>query len=142
MQRTCALIKPDLVAKKLTGKVISMIEENGFEIVGMQKFVMSRELAEEFYEIHEDKPFYNDIVEFMSSGPIIAMVLEKEDAVNAWRNLMGATNPSNAAAGTVRALYGKSIQENGTHGSDSQENAENEIYLIFEEESYECNEEE
>lgn len=108
-----------------------MIEESGFNIAEMKKLTMSKELAESFYAVHADKPFFNDVVQFMTSGPIIAMVLEKDGAVAAWRDLMGATNPEQAQAGTIRALYGSNIQENGTHGSDSAENAGKEISLMF-----------
>ncbi len=130
-EQTCALIKPDLTAKKLVGKVISMIEQSDFEIVQMKKMTMTKKLAEKFYAVHAQKPFFNDVVAFMTSGPIIAMVLKKQDAVNAWRDLMGATNPEKAATGTIRSLFGTSVMENGTHGSDSRENAEKEIELLF-----------
>lgn len=134
-EKTCALIKPDLTAKKLVGKIISMIEQSNFEIEKMKKITMTKSMAEAFYAVHSEKPFFREVVDFMTSGPIIAMVLEKENAVNAWRDLMGATNPEKAAAGTIRALFGTSVMENGTHGSDSRENAGKEIALLFSEES-------
>lgn len=130
-EKTCALIKPDVTGKNVTGKVISMIEEAGFNIVQMKKMTMSQELAEQFYAVHAERPFFNDLVTFMTSGPIIAMCLEKDGAIGAWRDLMGETNPENAAQGTIRALYGSNIQENGTHGSDSAENAQTELGIIF-----------
>ena len=108
-----------------------MIEEAGFNIAQLKKLTMTKELAESFYAVHADKPFFNDVVQFMTSGPIIAMVLEKESSIAAWRDLMGATNPEQAESGTIRALFGSNIQENGTHGSDSAENAEKEISLVF-----------
>lgn len=129
--KTCALIKPDLVGKNCIGKVIAIIEENGFNIVKMQKLTMDQALAEDFYAVHADKPFFPEVVKFMTSGPIIAMELRKENAIKAWRDLMGATDPQKAAPGTIRALFGESIERNGTHGSDSSENAEREIDLIF-----------
>ncbi len=131
MERTCALIKPDILSRKLVGKVISMIEENGFEIVEMKKLVFTRELVEKFYAVHADKPFFKGMVDAMSDKPIVALVLEKEDAIKAWRDLMGATNPANAKPGTIRATFGIDIEKNSTHGSDSVENARKEISLMF-----------
>lgn len=125
------MIKPDAVEAKNSGKIIDLIEQNGFNIVRMEKIILSPEIAEEFYAVHKERPFYGELVEFVTSGPVIAMALEKENAVQAWRDLMGATNPAQAAEGTVRKLYATSIGKNAAHGSDSVENAETELDLFF-----------
>lgn len=137
MQTTFAMIKPDAVEAKNAGKIIDLIEQNGFNIVRMEKIILSPEIAEEFYAVHKERPFYGELVEFVTSGPVIAMALEKENAVQAWRDLMGATNPAQAAEGTVRKLYATSIGKNAAHGSDSVENAEAELDLFFPVESCE-----
>lgn len=131
IQTTFAMIKPDAVEAKNSGKIIDLIEQNGFNIVRMEKIILSPEIAEEFYAVHKERPFYGELVEFVTSGPVIAMALEKENAVQAWRDLMGATNPAQAAEGTVRKLYATSIGKNAAHGSDSVENAETELDLFF-----------
>jgi len=131
MERTYAMIKPDAVKACYTGEIISRIESEGFMIVAMKKMRMSKELAELFYEVHRQKPFFEELVESIISGPVVAMVLERDEAIAAWRELMGATNPAEAAEGTIRKLYGSSITDNATHGSDSPETAETEIRLIF-----------
>lgn len=131
MQVTFAMIKPDAVEAHNSGKIIDLIEKNGFEILRMEKIMFSKELAEEFYAVHKERPFFGELVEFITSGPVIVMALEKENAVQAWRDLMGATNPANAAEGTVRKLYAQSIGKNAAHGSDSPENANIELELIF-----------
>ena len=131
MERTYGMIKPGAVKAGHTGKIIDRIEAEGFTIVAMKKLHMSKELAELFYEVHRQKPFFSELVESIIAGPLIAMVLEKDGAIAAWRELMGPTNPSDAADGTLRKLYGTSIGENATHGSDAPATAETEIRLIF-----------
>ena len=131
MQTTFAMIKPDAVEAKNSGKIIDLIEQNGFNIVRMEKIILSPEIAEEFYAVHKERPFYGELVEFVTSGPVIVMALEKENAVQAWRDLMGSTNPAQAAEGTVRKLYATSIGKNAAHGSDAPETAEEELDLFF-----------
>ncbi|MBJ6723206.1 nucleoside-diphosphate kinase [Geomesophilobacter sediminis] len=131
MERTFAIIKPDAVERNVTGQVLSMIEEAGFKIVGMKKIQLTRKQAEGFYYVHAERPFFGDLCTFMSRGPVIALVLEKEDAISSWRNLMGATNPANAAEGTIRKKLGVSIEENTVHGSDAPETAAYEIPYFF-----------
>ena len=116
MERTFAIIKPDAVKAGNSGKIIDRIEQEGFNIVGMKKLHMSREKAELFYAVHAERPFFSELVEFMTSGPVIVMALEKDGAIAAWRDLMGATNPAEAAEGTIRKLFATSIGENATHG--------------------------
>ncbi len=128
---TFAMIKPDAVLHNNTGKIIDVIEKNGFEIVRLHKVILAKDLAEEFYEIHKERPFYNELVTFVTSGPAIIMALHKEDAVNEWRKLIGATNPKDAAPGTIRHEFGASIENNAVHGSDSSETAINELELFF-----------
>ena len=121
--RTFTMIKPSAVSSGFSGKILRMIEEGGFRIVSMKLTRLSVEQAGTFYEIHKERPFYMDLVDFMSSGPIVAAILEKENAVEDFRKLIGATDPAKAEAGTVRNLYGLNVQENAVHGSDSDENA-------------------
>ena len=128
---TFAIIKPDAVAAGNTGKIIDRIIGGGFFIRGMKLIHQTRKQAEGFYEVHRGKPFYDGLTEFMSSGPCVVMVLEKEGAVKAWRDLMGATDPAKADAGTIRKEFGASVGENATHGSDSDENAALEIAYFF-----------
>lgn len=131
MERTFAIIKPDAVERSVTGKVIAMIEEGGFKIVGMKKILLSKSQVEGFYYVHKERPFFGDLCAFMSRGPVITLVLEKENAIADWRTLMGATNPANAAEGTIRKSLGVSIEENTVHGSDSPESASFEIPYFF-----------
>jgi len=133
LERTLAIIKPDAVASKFSGKIIDMLEENGFSIVGMKKIKLSKEEAEQFYIVHKDRPFYDSLTTFMSEGPIIVMVLEKENAIEDYRKLMGATNPEDAAEGTIRKKFGTNIERNAVHGSDSKESASFEIPFFFSE---------
>ena len=128
---TFAIIKPDAVGAGHTGKIIDRIISGGFRICAMKMIHQTRRQAEGFYEVHRGKPFYKGLTEFMSSGPCIVMALEKENAVKAWRDLMGATDPAEAAAGTLRKDFGSSIGENAVHGSDSDENAAIEISYFF-----------
>jgi nucleoside-diphosphate kinase len=120
---TLTMVKPDAVEKNLIGPVLKVINEAGFRIIAMKYTQLTREQAGKFYAVHAERPFYNDLVEFMSSGPIVAALLEKENAISAFRELIGATNPANAAPGTIRALFAESVQKNAVHGSDSDENA-------------------
>ena len=121
--RTFTMIKPDATAKGYTGGILQMINAAGFRIVAMKMIHLSKEKAGEFYAVHAERPFYGELVEFMSRGPITAAILEKENAVEGFRKLIGATNPANAEEGTIRKLYAASIGENAVHGSDSDENA-------------------
>ncbi len=128
---TYAMIKPDAVIAKHTGKIIDEIEHNGFEIVRLQKVIISQELAEEFYAEHKEKPFFGELVEFVISGPVIIMALHKDNAITAWRDLIGATDPAKAAVGTIRNSYGTSIGNNAVHGSADSESAVRELGLFF-----------
>lgn len=131
MERTCAIIKPDAVKAHKAGAIIEIIELNKFTIARMEKITMSRKQAEAFYAIHKERPFFGELVDYMTSGPIVVMALEREDAIAQWRNLMGATNPANAAVGTLRAMFGTSIGNNATHGSDAPETAQRELGQLF-----------
>ncbi len=129
--KTLTMIKPNAVEKGFTGAILAKINEGGFRIIAMKKMRLSKDQAEAFYEIHKDKPFFKDLVEFMTSGSIIAAFLEKENAVEDYRKLIGATNPNQAEMGTVRNLFGTDVQKNAVHGSDSDENAEIEGSFFF-----------
>lgn len=131
MERTFAMIKPDAVAAKNSGKIIDMIEANGFTIVGMKKTTLDKKKAEEFYAVHKERPFFGELVSFVTSGPVILLALQKDNAVKAWRDLMGATDSRKADKGTVRNLFGTDIGKNATHGSDAQETAKVELALFF-----------
>lgn len=131
MERTFAIIKPDAVAAKHSGKIIDRIEHEGFTIVGMKKLHMTKQQAQAFYAVHKDRGFYGELVDFMSSGPVIVMALEKPNAIIAWRDLMGVTDPAKAAPNTLRKLYGTSIGNNATHGSDAPETAKDEVKFFF-----------
>ncbi len=122
-KRTFTMIKPDAVESGHIGAILKHIVDAGFKIVAMKYTKLSREKAGEFYAVHKERPFYGELVDFMSRGPIVAAILEKENAVEDFRTLIGATNPANAAPGTIRALYAKNVGENAVHGSDSDENA-------------------
>lgn len=130
-ETTFAIIKPDAVQDNIAGFIIYLIELNKFKILELKKVQLTRKEAEEFYDIHKDKPFFNELVEYMISGPVILMALERENAINAWRELMGATDPKKAAMGTIRKMFGKSIGSNATHGSDSPETAKRELGIFF-----------
>ncbi len=129
--RTYTMIKPDAVANGHIGGILDMIIKDGFTIKAMKYTQMSEELAKEFYSVHKERPFYMELVEFMTSGPIVAAILEKENAVESFRKLIGATNPANAEEGTVRKKFAESIERNAIHGSDSDENAKIEGDLLF-----------
>lgn len=131
MEKTLSIIKPDAVAKGYIGKIIDRFESNGLRIAGMKKIHLSKEQAQDFYAIHKDRPFYADLVKFMTSGPVVVMVLEGENAVAKNRELMGATNPKEADKGTIRSDFAESIEANAVHGSDSLENAKNEVAFFF-----------
>jgi nucleoside-diphosphate kinase len=128
---TFTMIKPDAVSNGYTGKILDMIIQSGFRIQAMKYTQLTRSQAEMFYEIHRERPFFNDLVQFMISGPIVAAVLEKEHAVADFRRLIGSTNPAEAAEGTIRKMYAKSIDANAIHGSDSDENAVLEAGIFF-----------
>ncbi|MCK4518074.1 nucleoside-diphosphate kinase [Candidatus Babeliales bacterium] len=130
-EKTYAMIKPDAVRAGNIGKIIDRIEKAGFNIVAMKKLQMTKDLAEQFYAVHSERPFYGELVDFITSGPVVGMVLEKDGAIVAWRDLMGATNPDEAAEGTLRKLYAEDIGKNAVHGSDATGTAETEIGLIF-----------
>ena len=130
-QRTLSIIKPDATRRNLTGKINSRFEEKGLRIVAQRRLQLTRAQAEGFYAVHKDRPFFNDLCEFMISGPVVVQVLEGENAVQANRDIMGATNPANANAGTIRKEFGESIEANSVHGSDSEENAAIEIGFFF-----------
>jgi len=130
-EQTLSIIKPDGVAKNQIGNIISYFEKSGLKVVAAKMLHLSKEQAENFYAIHKDRPFFGDLVAFMTSGPVLVQVLEGEDAILANRNIMGATNPAEATKGTIRADFATSIDENAVHGSDSLENAINEIKFFF-----------
>lgn len=129
--RTFAIIKPDAVAKGCSGEILAMIEGAGFRIAGMRKTRLTPEQAGEFYAVHKERPFYSGLVTFMTEGPVVVLVLEKENAIAEWRQLMGATNPANAADGTIRKRFAENIERNAVHGSDAPETAAVEIPFFF-----------
>tara|TARA_Y100001970_G_scaffold288371_1_gene415473 strand:+ start:1299 stop:1721 length:423 start_codon:yes stop_codon:yes gene_type:complete len=131
IQQTLSIIKPDATKRNITGKIISKLEEAGLRIIAQKKILLSKLQAEDFYIIHKERPFYNDLVKFMISGPVLVQVLEGEDAVSKNREIMGATNPAVAEVGTIRKEYAESIEANSVHGSDSLENAKIEISFFF-----------
>jgi nucleoside-diphosphate kinase len=131
LERTFAMIKPDAVSRGISGQIITMIEENGFRIVAMKKHHITVAEAEGFYGVHRERPFFGSLVKFMTEGPSILLVLEKENAIASWRELMGATNPANAAEGTVRKRFAESIERNCSHGSDAPETAAVECVYYF-----------
>ncbi len=130
-EQTLSIIKPDAVERKLEGEIKEMFKSNGFIILKEKKIQIEKSEAEKFYKVHETKPFYNDLCDYLSSGPIVVMILQKENAVKGNRQLMGATNPKDAEDGTIRKKYGISIDKNSVHGSDSVENAKIEINFFF-----------
>ena len=131
IEQTLSIIKPDAVERNLDNEIKDMFKNNGFKIVNEKKIQIEKSEAEKFYKVHETKPFYNDLCSYLSSGPIVVMILEKDNAVLANRDLMGATNPKDAKDGTIRKKYGISIDKNSVHGSDSIENAKIEINFFF-----------
>ncbi len=131
MELTFSIIKPDAVASGHAGAILALLEKEGFRIRGLRMTRLAKAQAEAFYQVHKERPFYGSLVTFMSEGPVVAMVLEREDAVKKLREVMGATNPANAAEGTVRKLFAESIERNAIHGSDAPETAADEIPFFF-----------
>ncbi|MCH1558660.1 nucleoside-diphosphate kinase [Alphaproteobacteria bacterium] len=131
IENTLSIIKPDATDRNLTGAINSKLEKAGLKIIAQKRLKLSREMAQKFYEVHKDRPFYNDLVDFMISGPVVVQVLSGENAVMLNREVMGATNPSEAKDGTIRKEFALSIEANSVHGSDSLENAKNEISFFF-----------
>ena len=131
VERTFSIIKPDATARNLTGAINAMIEQAGLRIIAQRRVRISREQAEAFYAVHRERPFFGELVEFMISGPVIVQVLEGENAIAKYRDVMGATDPAKAAAGTIRKTHAKSISENSVHGSDAPETAQQEIAQFF-----------
>lgn len=131
MERTFAIIKPDAVAAGQSGEIIAIIQKAGFRVVGMKMKRLSQLEAEGFYAVHKERPFYGSLVKFMTEGPVVVMALEVSDAIKKWRDTMGATNPANAAEGTIRKLFAASIERNCVHGSDAPETAAVEIPFFF-----------
>jgi nucleoside-diphosphate kinase len=131
MERTLAIVKPDAVQRHLAGRIIQRIDDAGFQIRAMRRLHLSRPQAAGFYAVHRERPFFGSLIDFMSSGPVIVMVLEAADAIKQWRTLMGATDPAKADAGTIRKEFGQSIEKNATHGSDAPETAAFEIGYFF-----------
>ena len=133
MNRTFSIIKPDATKRNITGAINKIIEENGLIIVAQKRIKLSKDKAEGFYSVHKDKPFFTDLIDYMTSGAVIIQVLKGNNAVEQYRKIMGATNPDNAEIGTIRKQFALNIQENSVHGSDSKENAEIEIKYFFDE---------
>jgi nucleoside-diphosphate kinase len=131
MERTFAIIKPDAVAAGQTGEIIALIQKSGFRVVGMKMRRLSQLEAEGFYSVHRERPFFGSLVKFMTEGPVVVMALEAPDAIKKWRDTMGATNPANAAEGTIRKRFAQSIERNCVHGSDAPETAAVEIPFFF-----------
>ena len=134
IERTFSIIKPDAVAKNVIGEIVSRFENNGLQVIASKMLHLSKEQAEGFYAVHAERPFYNDLVQFMISGPVVVQVLEGENAISKNRELMGATNPAEAAPGTIRADFAKTVDENAVHGSDAPETAAVEIQYFFSDE--------
>lgn len=131
MENTLAIIKPDAVERNLIGKILERVESNGFRVVAMKRAQLSKTTAEGFYYVHKDRPFFNDLTTFMSSGPVVLLVLERQEAISQWRQLMGATNPKDAEPGTIRKDFAIDLEKNSAHGSDSPETATFEISYFF-----------
>ena len=130
-QRTFAIIKPDAVAKKVAGQILARIEESGLDIIAMKRLQLDERRAKGFYAVHKERPFFGDLVKFMTSGPVVACVLEGDDAIKRWRDLMGPTNSNEAPAGTLRGDFGTDIERNASHGSDAPETAKVELAYFF-----------
>ena len=131
VQKTLCIIKPDAVKKNIQGSIIQKISDSGFKILGMKLVKLTESIAGNFYEVHKERPFYNDLCTFMTSGPVVVIALGKENAVTDYRNLIGATDPAEAAEGTIRKLFADSKSENAVHGSDSEENGKIEVAFFF-----------
>ena len=132
-EQTLSIIKPDATLRNITGQVNSIIEKSGLKIIGQKRIKLTKETAGKFYEVHKDRPFFQDLVSFMISGPVVVQVLQGDNAVSVYRKVMGATNPEEAEAGTIRKQFALSIEANSVHGSDSIENAQKEISFFFSE---------
>jgi nucleoside-diphosphate kinase len=130
-QRTLCIIKPDAVEKRKQGAIVQRLSDEGFAILGMKQISLSRKVAEGFYAVHKERPFFGELVEFMTRGPVVVAALEREDAVSHYRTVIGATDPAKADEGTVRKLYGSNVGENAVHGSDSEENGRQEVAYFF-----------
>ena len=133
MERTFSIIKPDATKRNITGNINKVIEDSGIRIIAQKRVKLSKDQAEEFYSVHKDKPFFPDLINFMTSEPVVIQVLEAENCIEKYRSVMGATNPDNADKGTIRKLFALNVQENSVHGSDSSENAKIEINFFFDE---------
>ena len=131
MQRTFSIIKPDATKRNITGSINKVIEDSGLRIIAQKRIKLTREQAEKFYYIHQERPFFADLIEFMTSEPVVVQVLSGDNCVEKYRSIMGATNPDNADSGTIRKLFALNVQENSVHGSDSIENAQNEMDFFF-----------
>jgi len=131
VERTFAIIKPDAVQKKVAGQILARIEDSGLEIIAMKKMQLTEQIAKGFYAVHKERPFFGDLVGFMTSGPVVALVLEGDGAIKKWRDLMGPTNSNEAPAGTMRGDFGTDVERNATHGSDAPETARLEISYFF-----------
>ena len=131
IQRTLSIIKPDATKRNITGKIIQKFEDGGLSIIAQKRILLTQDQAEGFYSVHKERPFYNDLVSFMTSGPVVVQVLEGENAIQKNREIMGATNPEEAKEGTIRAEYALNIEANSVHGSDSEDNAATEISFFF-----------
>ena len=131
MNQTFSIIKPDATKRNITGSINQLIEKNGLRIIAQKRIKLTIQQAEQFYNVHNDKPFFNDLVQYMTSEPVVVQVLQSDDAVKKYREVMGATNPDDAQDGTIRKMFGLNVQENSVHGSDSDENAEKEIEFFF-----------
>ena len=131
MERTLSIIKPDATKRNISGRINQIIEENGLRIIAQKRIQLSSDLAIKFYSIHNKKPFFNDLINYMTSGPVVVQVLEANNAVDKYREIMGATNPEKAKNGTIRKILALNVQENSVHGSDSIKNAKNEINFFF-----------
>lgn len=132
MQRTFSIIKPDATKRNITGSINQIIESNDIKIIAQKRIHLSKQQAENFYSIHQERSFFNDLIDYMTSGPVVVQILESNDVVKKYRNIMGSTNPENAEEGTIRKIHALNIQENSVHGSDSEENAKIEIEFFFE----------
>ncbi len=131
IERTLSIIKPDATRRNLTGSITKCLEDSGLRVVAQKRILLSREKAEGFYSVHKERPFYNDLCDFMTSGPVVVQVLEGDNAITKNREIMGATNPADAADGTIRKLFAENVEANSVHGSDSPENATIEIKYFF-----------
>ena len=134
MNKTFSIIKPDATKRNITGSINKLIEDNGLRIIAQKRIHLDTAKAEKFYEVHKDRPFYRDLINYMISEPVVVQVLEGDNAVDKYRTIMGATNPENAESGTIRKLFALNVQENSVHGSDSEENALKEIQFFFNQE--------